>query len=178
MNVPQTTNAGHPGPGCAEFSPGDPHPGLTAARKMKAPAEIIGKLDTDELRQLLAIVGVVPCTEKRDQVEQVLLLLGGDIHSLRSLDAEEDRWRGRAADAPNELRESAPAPVAEVLSYLIQARVRGQPAHCTSFIVGPPLTDFDKAMQDASALPADWSELYVLVQDASGRIVRQVKVRE
>lgn len=178
MNIPQAGNLAHNDSGLWECSADDPHPGLTAARKMKAAAEIIGKLDTDDLRQLLTILGVVPCAGKQERVEQMLVLLGGDIHSLRSLDAEEDRWRQRATEAIDEVREPAPTPVENVLRYLIQARVRGQPAYCRPFIVGPPLTNFEKAMNDASALPADWDELYVLIQDGSGRIVRQVKVRE
>jgi hypothetical protein len=67
---------------------GDPHPGLTAAKRMKAAADIIAKLSDDDLGCLLAIVGVVPCPAKAERIEQVLILLGGDVHSLRWLESE------------------------------------------------------------------------------------------
>ena len=152
--------------------PKDPHPGLTAAQKMKAAAEIVGKLDEDDLGRLLAIMGVVPCKAKQQRVEQVLILLGGDIHSLRSHDAELARWQAQSAAMPEDAEK--PEPVSPH-RYLIQARFPGQSDR--SFIVGQPLTDFDRAMQDANSLPTEWSELFVLVQDDTGRIVREVKVR-
>lgn len=152
--------------------PKDPHPGLTAAQRMKAAAEIVGKLDEDDLGRLLAIMGVVPCKVKQERVEQLLILLGGDIHSLRSHDAELARWQARSAAMPSETCEREPV---SKNRYLIQARFLGQSDR--SFIVGQPLTDFDTAMQDANSLPTEWSELFVLVQDDTGRIVREVKVR-
>lgn len=152
--------------------PNDPHPGLTAAQKMKAAAEIVGKLDEDDLGRLLAIMGVVPCKAKQERVEQLLILLGGDIHSLRSYGSELARWQARSAAMPAEKREREPV---SAHRYLIQARFPGQSDR--SFIVGQPLTDFDRAMQDANSLPTEWTELYVLVQDDTGRTVREIKVR-
>jgi hypothetical protein len=68
MHNPQTTLPVSERLDLCYHDPGDPHPGLTTAQKMKVAVAIVGKLDEDDLGSLLAIMGVVPCKAKQDRV--------------------------------------------------------------------------------------------------------------